>query len=713
MSLVLLLVNTLGLLLGTGVGQITPPARDTWADYTSQPLVGDGTSGSPFIVTSAQELAYAAKNVSFCFIELQNDIDLAGHEWIPMIISVFNGNGHTISNMKMNLPEGNAGFVSGGAAIVTIKDVNFTNVNLFGKNAATVNPANLMGNFQNIIVKSGRIVAKETAAGISINHSLGSFSNCINNAEVISLNGNAGGIVGSYNSAVPSQSISNCINTGSVTALNSAGGIAGTLSNGQLKNCLSEGTITGSTVGGICGTGIGTIESCGFNGNLKLQGESSILGAGSITGGFGHVGTLTPVLNVVNCYGIADINIGDKDPSVVAKFGAGRKYLYMNVNFGEKDPNYTSTYSYSNIVSSSGIIEQRKYKTGTEETEPFTDFAYHKNINGGFPFPKTLFAVGQFIDSDVMGYLEEYGFSTPPVIKNDGTHYYVELGEYPQTYVGDSLNATLKSWYTSNNPSSVDSYTNDKGTSADTITHYAYSYNGNKYVRVVSAILNSSSGYITQDESTTLMPNQEYWFKVEPIKWWVLNYTDVQNGANPIVLAEQALTANVTWNKSQSDQNLWASKSNIRTWLNESFYNDAFKVGYADYIQTTIVKNNSSSSNTDGSGTTTNDNVWLLSYGEAGGGTAGQYSENRYFNDSPSRLCSPTDYALVNKCFMYVNASYPTEIRKNGGSCPWWLRSAYASNTYNAQFVGTNGSLNNNSVFTYNSAVRPALTLNL
>lgn len=703
MALVLLFVNTLGLLINTRVSQISPPATSTWANYVAAPSIGDGTSDSPYIISSAEELAYVAANTTFSNVELQNDIDLAGHEWVSMIVMSFNGNGHTIKNMKMNMSENNVGFIGGTGAMGVIKNVNFSNVNLFGKTAASVFAGSLMGTIQNVTVHSGRVVAKGNAAGIVVGHGMGTINNCINNAEVISLEGSAGGIVGFLNSTMQNINISNSINTGNITARYNAGGIAGTFTNAQIKDCFSEGNITGSTAGGVCGSGTGTIENCGFKGNIKLQGESALLGAGSIIGGFGDVWTYTPLLNIVNSFGVADIDIGNNDFSSVARYGVGTTLRYSNVSISSYTPSFTSSYSYSNVVSTSGIKEYRQYKINTTETEPFSEMAYYKNINGGYPFPKSLFAVGQFIDNDVMGYLQNYGFDrfTLPVKEINGKHY-VELGWYPQSYVGNAMNAELKNWYAENAPTRIQSFHNELGTSAEHINQYTYDYNGVEYARVISAIVHES-GYTFVD-GTTIVSGNEYWFKVEPIKWEILNYDEVLNGNPAIVLSRQGLTSNICWNKSQSEQNLWSSKSNIRTYLNNNFYGNTFRGVSDEYIKITSVPNNSQSSNDDGTGRGTQDKVWLLSYNEANG---------KYMDASlTTNFCSPTDYALVNNCYMYTSSS--TELRPNGGCSPWWLRSAYVSSSNAAaQCVTELGTFSNYFVYREYVALRPAMTLAL
>lgn len=686
MSLVLLMGSALGCLIETNLGQISPPATDSWENFTSTPS-GVATESDPWIINSEKELAYLINNINdgTYYIELNSDIDLGAHNWIPIktkgknLKLNFNGNNHTISNMTIYLPnKAWVGFFEGityelSDATMKVENITFSNVDVRGRdNVGAVSGYMGRGEINNVNITSGKVVGNLLTGGLAP-MCWATITNCVNNADVTSFEACAGGIKGW------GGGIYNCVNSGTVTGGGDRskrgtygwiGGITAFGGKGSglfigVENCFSCGDII-ARGNNVRASGIaprGDIINSGFYGAIYIGSTAEAVSAINV-GAKEADGTIT------NSFGVADIYIQDEsvDPSVVNEFGAYKTSMLVN------------SYCYTKIYAKDSTHKFRKYIG-----DDFSGFAYHKNINGGYPFPRSLFAVGQFIECDTLSYLEEYGFNTPPVIMNDGSYYYVNLGKYPQTYVGDDLNTTLKAWYTSSSPISVGSY------HIDTKDFNVYKYtDGEKYVRVESANVWTSEGYFTQGGQSLLKSGQEYWFKVEPIKWRVLNYTDVQSGTAPIVIAEHAL-ATIGWNDS-SDGNLWTRKCKVRDWLNNSFYNEAFNGGYGDYIISTTLKNNSSYSNDDGTGNDSQDNVWLLSYNEANG----KYES---FNSNDKRICTPTDFVLVNF------------YDKESGSC--WLRSARTDYSMGVWGIGVNGSLGSTSIYYSYNGVRPVLTLDI
>ena len=176
----------------------------------------------------------------------------------------------------------------------------------------------------------------------------------------------------------------------------------------------------------------------------------------------------------------------------------------------------------------------------------------------------------------------------------------------------------------------------------------------------------------------------------EPIEWLVL---DVQDG-KALLVSKYALDCQpynttytgVTW-----------STCTLRTWLNNTFYNNAFSTAEQSKIQTTTVKNYG----TDG-GSDTYDQVFLLSIDEV--------NKNTYFSSDEARKCASTAYAKAQG--VWTSDTYTT----TGGAatCWWWLRSpGYGS--YRAAHVLYGGSVSTDGYFVYISgnAVRPALWIDL
>ncbi len=87
--------------------------------YNDQTALGQGSSGNPYIIGTAEELAGLASLVNsgnqFAnkYIKLSADIDLAGKEWVPIgtndnrFYGIFDGDGHIVSNLTMYVESDN------------------------------------------------------------------------------------------------------------------------------------------------------------------------------------------------------------------------------------------------------------------------------------------------------------------------------------------------------------------------------------------------------------------------------------------------------------------------------------------------------------------------------------------------------------------------------------------------------------------------------
>lgn len=135
---------------------ILMPYEGAWAQETSQPSVGNGSKGNPYIITKAAELAWFrdyvnGEKLSVC-AKLTADIDLkdfchaanASKEelsWEPIgnyskrYAGTFDGNGHTISNLYIKVQRQGVGFF-GYMENGTIKNIVFDNAQVenTGKN---------------------------------------------------------------------------------------------------------------------------------------------------------------------------------------------------------------------------------------------------------------------------------------------------------------------------------------------------------------------------------------------------------------------------------------------------------------------------------------------------------------------------------------------------------------------------------------------------
>lgn len=91
---------------------------DVWDGTTAESIkFGDGSNNNPYLITSANELAYIATQVNNGtsyenkYFHLLIDIDLNNKEWTPIgdndnsFKGIFDGNGHVISNATIKTPE--------------------------------------------------------------------------------------------------------------------------------------------------------------------------------------------------------------------------------------------------------------------------------------------------------------------------------------------------------------------------------------------------------------------------------------------------------------------------------------------------------------------------------------------------------------------------------------------------------------------------------
>ena len=333
--------------------------------------------------------------------------------------------------------------------------------------------------------------------------------------------------------------------------------------------------------------------------------------------------------------------------------------------------------------------------------------------------------------------------STTYSIEWEGNTYnYVNMGSYPQRYVGNTMNAELEALLSSNDTSLVETgkiYTTfddcelPSSTSATDATpilvkskEYTY-IDGNTYVRMETPDFNNASYTYMNGETvpakvqsgdTTKYPAQ--WYKVEPIQWRVLNSTEVLAGTTnqAVLLSELALSANTSFyptsSTSYGDINNYARSDNpLRSYLTTYFYNEALtskeqaKVKGRDFAEGELEYNG-----VDAAGITSalsDQKVWLP--------TSADYINSSYgFSTSTgstaTRYCSPSDFAIANYAYTYVDSIDTTPARQNGGTTYYWTSSA-ASTSYYAYNVDGTGHVRDSYVSYESRAVRPALLFNL
>lgn len=205
-----------------------------WTDVVRTEPEGYTLDGDTIRITSPQGLAWVARCIDSLslggfdaqlyqydhrFISIENDIDLDGYLWDPIRCWFGNvdGNGHIISNMKVNNWSDNT-YSRGYGGLFSV---------LFNSE------------IQNLGFRKCNINALGCAGAIagSINDDC-IVRNCFSEDHSIwsANNGTSGGLVGS----ISNSQIYNCYAYGDINALSGYGGIAGSAYNSIIQNCVTR-----------------------------------------------------------------------------------------------------------------------------------------------------------------------------------------------------------------------------------------------------------------------------------------------------------------------------------------------------------------------------------------------------------------------------------------------------------------------------------------
>lgn len=320
---------------------------DNWSTHAEEVA----PSGNTYTITSAGELAWIASQVngesgnSFegKTIILNNDIDLAAHEWTPIGNSfekgfkgTFDGNGKTISNMKISITSNNEqekvigglfGYILNNAVVKNVTIAGTSSIELSGNKEAFA--GGIVALAQGITQENkkaafaGTIENCHSAASISV-----SISPTTANAKGSENSAVAGGIAGEVYAGGKKSSdpdypgVINCSSSGNMTSTCTttqttngvlSGGILGRAESVKVQNCYSTGNMTstgGQTpyTGGIVGHVSYEVQilDCYSTGTITSS-SNRTEEAWGIAGGIS--GTISQNSVVKNCYATGDISV--------------------------------------------------------------------------------------------------------------------------------------------------------------------------------------------------------------------------------------------------------------------------------------------------------------------------------------------------------------------------------------------------------------------
>lgn len=295
---------------------------------------GSGTEADPYIIATAVDLQNMA---SMCngstqehytgkYFSQTADIDMKNEpfEGIACVqtgtnypertywfAGIYNGNNHTISNVKIDRVK----FDDKGVALsYTAANGSAENVGLFGALGAGARIKNVR--IVNGMVRGYNYVG--SIAGYTGNDV--QITDCYNGADITCLGGTVGGIVGRSN---PDNNgvdnfVERCVNTGNVLSnSDEAGGIIGYCI-ARLTDCVNTGAVTArhfndginstfaevQNTGGIAGTNQGDMTRCANFGSVYCDGNES----GGLTG---FTSTGHKAGNIVSCYNAGAVGAAD------------------------------------------------------------------------------------------------------------------------------------------------------------------------------------------------------------------------------------------------------------------------------------------------------------------------------------------------------------------------------------------------------------------
>ena len=321
---------------------------------------GSGTTDDPYQITTAEQLAAVAENLSASFI-LTADIDLSGEAWTPIgsfvaaadsvtgedpdpayaFTGSFDGNGHAISGLKID-----KSFAVVGPYMGT---------GLFGVVMGTSesSPAEIKNlTLKNVDVSGFCLVG--AAVGLQGGNSLVDNVDLIGSANTINGCEGVGGIVGTGADA-DNYVIQNC-DAANVTLTVEpvdlsdygmaaypaacAGGVFGGLTGGEIENCSAENSLIVATgadvysIGGIVGAPYGTsaISSCDTeNVTIQVDGLDPTY-IGGIAGSAGTYGEAAPAA-IRNCHSVnIHLILSDSAAFIGGVVGGGKEETHNDTS---------------------------------------------------------------------------------------------------------------------------------------------------------------------------------------------------------------------------------------------------------------------------------------------------------------------------------------------------------------------------------------------
>ncbi|MEG1509906.1 MAG: DUF6273 domain-containing protein, partial [Clostridia bacterium] len=262
----------------------------------------------------------------------------------------------------------------------------------------------------------------------------------------------------------------------------------------------------------------------------------------------------------------------------------------------------------------------------------------------------------------------------------NATGNYILFGEYPQTIKAENITITATQ--------------NSKGNFLGSDNCY--------YAKVVATPFKKSQ-YVFSN-GVNMAANSAYYFRIEPLKWRILseseptaiNNTD-KNEKHAVILCESIIDC-CAYSATSNNYEY----SDIKSWLNYTFYDTAFSAMQKEIINITTVDNSAKSAGNEENQfccADTNDKIFLLSYEEL--------SNANIFGANVNRKKATTDFARSKGIWIDI-------AKGNYGAGAWWMRSPDFYSNGDTRIVDHSGDATSCIAQVSNEkGVVPALTIKL
>ncbi len=305
---------------------------------------GSGTTVDPYQIETGAQFVLIKDYTNKCFI-LNNNINLDNRSWPAIEFSgTLDGNGYTVSNLKISRTEDNLGLFS--VLSGTVKNLNINGVNIqsgtsanIGTVAGRLKPGGNITNCNVVLTDDSKILGDDCVGGF-----VGYYGSKYNeyekykmtiskctltssaSANTILGNSRVGGIAGFMGSHSSSMSLSitveNCHVNAMIYGASYVGGVCGAAfqlyNYSYITNCSFDGTVSGeSRVGGILGANEEYSGKCftvtGCKANAKITTTNDYAG--------GIFGDIQAESEVVACYATGLLECENADAKYLGGIG--------------------------------------------------------------------------------------------------------------------------------------------------------------------------------------------------------------------------------------------------------------------------------------------------------------------------------------------------------------------------------------------------------